>query len=307
MIEELKSIVAGFLSAEHGDAVRIFHGRGHRYPGLEHVCVDWYSPSVLITLFDEFDQLDELHRCIEESDRHQQVKSIVVQKRFERGAPALALKGVINEQLIVSEGKLRFEVHFGQHQNIGLFLDTRLLRDWLLNNSEDKNILNLFAYTCSLSVAALAGGASGVTNVDMSRPSIQWGEKNHRLNEQDMKKVKSIPHNVYKSWGRIHQFGRYDLVIIDPPTRQKGSFDVSKNYPSLIKRMTKLCNPGAEIIATVNSPFLDESFLPELFERHLPQSKLLGNMDVAPEFLDEFPERGLKIYRFLYEPDRAPL
>ncbi len=300
MDSELKNIIADFLAVEQTDVRRIFHGRGQRYPGLEHVCIDWFAPSILITLFNEFEQLEELHSHINEMDTQQQVGSIVVQRRFEKGAPATALKGTVSEELIVSEGDLRFEVHFGRHQNIGLFLDMRLLRDWLQKNCEDKNVLNLFAYTCSLSVAALAGGASSVTNVDMSKPSILWGEKNHRLNGQDLSRVKSIPHNVYKSWGRIHQFGRYDLIVIDPPTRQKGSFDVTKNYPSLIKRMSKLCNPGAEIIATVNSPFLDENFLLHLFERHLPQSRFVSTMEVAPEFEDAFPERGLKIYKFSY-------
>ncbi|MBT5509752.1 MAG: methyltransferase [Gammaproteobacteria bacterium] len=297
---ELKKIITNFLSEEQTDVRRIFHGRGQRYPGLEHVCVDWFSPSVLITLFNDYDQLEELASHINAVDIHQQVGSIVVQKRFEKGVPAIALKGAISEELIVSEGALRFEVHFGKHQNIGLFLDMRLLRDWLQKHSKDKNVLNLFAYTCSLSVAALAGGASSVTNVDMSKPSILWGEKNHRLNNQESDRVKSIPHNIYKSWGRTHQFGRYDLVIIDPPTRQKGSFDVTKNYPSVIKRMSKLCNPGAEIIATVNSPFLDENFLLDLFAKHLPQSQFVSTMEVAPEFEDAFPERGLKIYRFSY-------
>ena len=33
-------------------AVRLFHGRGRCYEGLEWINIDWYPPLVLITLYD---------------------------------------------------------------------------------------------------------------------------------------------------------------------------------------------------------------------------------------------------------------
>ena len=186
-------------------------------------------------------------------------------------------------------------------QNAGFFLDMRPLRHWLRQYSEGKNVLNLFAYTCSLSVAALAGGARQVVNVDMSKPSINWGIRNHELNSQDPRSVKSIPHNLFKSWGRIQQFGRYELLLIDPPTRQKGSFSAEKDYAAVLKKLHKLCEPGADIIATVNSPYLSGDYLPSLMQRYQSNIRLIGEMEASPEFVDKYPERGLKIFHF-----RAP-
>ena len=37
------------------DAQRLFHGRGHAYPELSHINVDWLSPVVLITLYEAVD------------------------------------------------------------------------------------------------------------------------------------------------------------------------------------------------------------------------------------------------------------
>lgn len=294
----LNETIKTFFSAEDVSARRIFHGRGQLYPGLEHICIDWFKPVVLITAYSEIADPSSLLEAILAADRFKLIKSVVLQKRYEKGAPVELLLGDELLQPVVKEAGLRFEVHPGAQQNTGLFLDMCPLRAWLQENSEGKNVLNLFAYTCSLSVAAMAGGASGVTNVDMSKPSIRWGEKNHQLNGQDLRRVKSIPHNLFKSWGRIKQFGRYDLVIIDPPTRQRGSFDVAVNYPAVLKKLSSMCTPGADVIATINSPFLDVDFLLQKFERFVPNGTYVGSINAAEEFADKYPERGLKIYHF---------
>lgn len=253
---------------------------------------------MLITAYAEFEGAEDLAAASLQADAHNQIVSIALQRRHEKGAPSEILHGTELGQLIVNEGPLRFEIHPGSQQNHGLFLDMRCLRSWLMENSRDANVLNLFAYTCSLSVAALAGGAQSVTNVDMSKPSIKWGEHNHLLNEQDPRRVKSIPHNIFKSWGKIKQYGRYNLVIIDPPTRQRGSFDAAKNYGAVIKKLRGLCLPNAQVVATINSPFLSSDFLLELFEKHIPDARYLGELPVAPEFADKYPERGLNIAHF---------
>lgn len=297
-IAPIEQSATSFLRTEQLDARRVFHGRGHLFPGLEHVCVDWYPPLLLITAYAEVEDVPRLTEALLQADVEGQIVTVALQRRYERGAPTEILHGTELSTLIVTEGKLRFEIHPGSQQNHGLFLDMRCLRSWLLEHSVDAKVLNLFAYTCSLSVAALAGGAQSVTNVDMSKPSIKWGEHNHLLNEQDLGRVRSIPHNIFKSWGRIKQYGRYDLVIIDPPTRQRGSFDAAKNYGAIVKKLRGLCLPQANVIATINSPFLSSDFLLELFERHIPAARYLGEMPVAPEFADQYPERGLNICRF---------
>jgi len=291
-----------FFRAQQPDARRIFHGRGRCYPGLEHVVVDWYAPVVLITVFDEFADCELLLEAIRESDGLDQIEGVVLQRRSELGAPSQLLWGKSAESFTVSEGGLLFEVYPGVRQNVGLFLDMRLLREWLRSKSTDRNVLNLFAYTCALSVAALSGGAKCVTNVDISKTIIAWGERNHGLNSQSLSQVKSIPYNVFTSWGRIKQFGRYHTVIIDPPTRQRGSFDARREYGALVRKLSRLCEPGADVLACLNSPFLPSDFLQGLFEKYAPDFEYQERLAVAPEFKDEDPERGLKILRFRYQP-----
>lgn len=294
----LEEKIREFLAQPQPEARRIFHGRGQCYPGQEHLCVDWYPPVLLISAYAPLTDDEATMQLIREADRHQQVDSVLLQNRYLQQSPSQLLYGESAQELIVLENDLRFEVHPGRRQNAGLFMDTRLLRGWLRENSRDCNVLNLFAYTCSLSVAALAGGASRVTNVDVSKTSIAWGKRNHELNGQDPRQVKMIPHNLFTSWGRIKQYGRYDLVIVDPPTRQRNSFDAEKDYGSVIRKLVKCCNPGARIIAALNSPFLGVEFLQQQFDRYMPEAEFIEHLPVAPEYEECEPDKGLKISHF---------
>lgn len=294
----LNEAIESFFAQPQAEARRIFHGRGQLYPGLEHICLDWYAPLVLVSAFDAVADPGLLVAKLLAADKNQQIQSIVLQRRYEQGAPAEALYGETLDNITVVESGLKFEVHPGRRQNAGLFMDMRLVRRWLIKNCRERNVLNLFAYTCSLSVAALAGGARSVTNVDVSKTSIAWGKRNHALNGQPSDSVCAIPYNLFTSWGRVKQYGRYDVVIIDPPTRQRGSFEAEKDYAAVVKRLGGLCNPGAEIIACLNSPFLQSSWMHALFEAHCPTAEFIERMAVAPEYPDREPEMGLKIFRF---------
>lgn len=287
-----------FFDQRREEPRRVFHGRGHMFEGLEHINLDWYPPVLLISGYQPITEVESLAEEILKLDVTGQIQCVLHQLRSSQGASSEQLFGESPEAFEVHEHGIRYEVQPGKNQNAGLFLDMRPLRQWLLERSEGKNVLNLFAYTCSLSVAALHGGARQVVSLDMSKPSINWGKRNHELNGHDMRRVHSLPHNIFKSWGKLQQLGRYDTLIIDPPTRQRGSFDAEKDYGAILKKLHKLVKPNADIIATVNSPYLGTDFLPNLMQRHQSKIRLIGEMPASPEFVDKYPERALKIYHF---------
>ncbi|MFQ3195563.1 MAG: 23S rRNA (cytosine1962-C5)-methyltransferase, partial [Colwellia sp.] len=172
------------------DCQRLFHGRGHTYPELSHVNVDWFLPVVLITLYQEVDEawLNEQVTAIKQLIPNCQ--SIQVQYRSRKFAPSEVLWGEDITELSAQEHGLKYHISLGKAQNSGLFLDMGNGRDWVKNHSEGRNVLNLFAYTCAFSVAAIAGGARQVVNIDMSKSSLSKGRENHKLNKQDASKVK---------------------------------------------------------------------------------------------------------------------
>ncbi len=282
---------------------RLFHGRGHAYPGLEYLTIDWYPPYIIVGVFGTHaskgwlqDLAGQLERLIPE------MQALTVQYRGGRKTACVDLLGCVPDEHIIREAGLSFVIHPKLNQNIGFFLDMAPARKWIKENSMACSVLNLFAFTCSFSVFAHAGGASNIVNNDMSKTMLECGRGNHLINNQELERVKFIPHNLFKSWGRVRQFGPYDLIIIDPPTNQRGSFVAEKDYGAVLKRIPQIAKPGAKIMACLNSPFLPRRFLQDQITRRAPQCQFLESIPAARSFREQFPDQGLKISVFRYRP-----
>jgi 23S rRNA (cytosine1962-C5)-methyltransferase len=228
------------------------------------------------------------------------VTGVALQQRQGRGTAAEVIWGEVPGELVVEEAGLKYLVQPLLNQNVGLFLDMAPTRRWLRNAAAGKRVLNLFAFTCAFSVAAIAGGAKRVVNNDMSKPSLDWGRRNHELNGHDLRLIRMLPHNMFKSWAKIRDAGPYDIVVIDPPTNQRGSFNAEKQYGQVLKRLVDFTAAGAEIVACLNSPFLNTDYLPGQMARWCPRATLIETMPASADFPEQFPDRGLKIYRFRF-------
>ena len=145
------------------------------------------------------------------------------------------------------------------------------------------------------SLAAIAGGAEQVVNNDMSKPALERGRANHRLNRHDLRRVRMVPHNLFKSWWKLNQLGPFDLVIVDPPTRQRGSFVAEKNYVAVMKRLPGLLAPAGRALVCLNSPFLGPRFIEEHMARRCPSLRLQRWLNTAPEFEESNGDAGLKV------------
>lgn len=287
-------------TAANSDARRLFHGRGHTYPDLEHLVINWLPPYLQITVYAPVAEA-ELRQLLDALlEIKPDIEGAVVQFREGRKTHCQIWHGTVPEEHVVNEAGLSFLVQPITNQNIGLFMDMSHVRAALAEQMPGKRVLNLFAYTCAFSVSALAHGASLVVNNDMSKNALEWGERNHALNQQDLRRVRMVPHNLFKSWWKIKQFGSYDVLIIDPPTNQRGSFVAEKSYGQVLKRIPDLANPGATILACLNSPFLESDFLKQQMQRWCPSAVFVRRLPLHPDFPDAFPERGLKVMEFSY-------
>jgi 23S rRNA (cytosine1962-C5)-methyltransferase len=282
------------------DARRLFHGRGHMFPGYEHLVVNWFPPYVQIAAYAEIKdtEVDELCEGLLRSDST--VEGIALQRRDGRRTETRIVVGDVPEEHVVTEQGLEFWVQPTRNQNVGLFLDMGHVRARLRRHMPNARVLNLFAYTCAFSVSALDAGASLVVNNDMSKNALEWGKRNHELNEQDLRSTRMIPHNLFKSWWKIRQFAPYDVIVVDPPTNQRGSFVAEKQYGQVLKRIPELAAPGAIVAACLNSPFLDTEFLKGQMQRWNPESVLLEQLPPHPDFPEKHPDRGLKVLLYQY-------
>ena len=289
-------------SATVSECCRLFHGRGHCYPGLEFINVDWLPPVCLITVYKEVDKkwLEQLVELLHKNFAW--CRSVQVQYRCRPNAPFEILWGEAIKQTVVVENSLKFSVNFGSTQNTGLFLDMKNGRQWVLENARDKRVLNLFAYTCGFSVAAISGGAQQVLNIDNNRSVLNKGRENHQLNHNELQNVQFQKLDIFKSWGRLKKQGPYDLLICDPPTYQVGSVNIQRDYKKIIARIPQWMRPDGQLLLCLNSPDLSDIFLQEQVEEHCPHCVFEEVISPPRVFSEAHEGKGLKTILFTYKP-----
>jgi 23S rRNA (cytosine1962-C5)-methyltransferase len=294
------------------DAARVFHGRGGMHPGCEQWVLDAYPPVFVLTSF------------APATDEELAAIGAALQARWAQIAPAgeplnwvfqhrgealraegrsetRLMAGAVPDPHVVTEGGARYRVHVLRGQNHGPFLDMaagrRWVRDFAAARRGDRyglKVLNLFAYTCAFSVVALQAGAKQVVNVDMSRGAIGIGQQNHQLNGLAAGAV-FLPHDIFSSWGKIQRSGPYGLVIVDPPSYQKGSFVATKDYARLVRRLPDLLAPGGHALLCLNAPELPAAFLQEQVQALAPELRWVERVANPAAFADQDPERALKV------------
>ncbi len=144
-------------------------------------------------------------------------------------------------EFVVHENDLKFIVNLSDYLDTGLFLDHRVTREMIRNESAGKKVLNLFCYTGSFSVYAAAGGANEVVSVDLSKTYLKWAQRNMELNGF----VSNSPLGVGGVHADVLQYlqtlppNYFDIVILDPPTfsnsrRMDEFLDIQRDHAKLI-------------------------------------------------------------------------
>lgn len=157
---------------------------------------------------------------------------------------------------VVHENGLQFWVNLTDYLDTGLFLDHRPLRKKVRGLSDGKTVLNLFSYTGSFSVYAVAGGAKHVTTVDLSNTYLDWAKDNFTLNGFDWKQHTFIKTDA-KAWLTEAASNQFDIIILDPPTISRSKmadtkFDVQLDQTELINHALRLLKPGGVLYFSTN-------------------------------------------------------
>lgn len=180
---------------------------------------------------------------------------VKVRKKHEQG-DQYARIAQHDAEMLVREGDLRFIVNLEDRIDTGLFLDHRTVRSYALQKCDAKRMLNLFAYTCSVSVAAAAGGAAGTTSVDLSNTYLDWGKRNFEANGLDPNEHRFFREDATR-WVHRNR-DSYDWIFINPPTfsrskMSKGAFNVHRDHERLLDGAMKRLSKNGEILFTTHA------------------------------------------------------
>ncbi|HCA50598.1 MAG TPA: SAM-dependent methyltransferase [Planctomycetaceae bacterium] len=171
-------------------------------------------------------------------------------------------------EIEVEENGLKFLVNLSDYVDTGLFLDHRETRMMVCNESLDKDVLNLFAYTGSFSVYAADGGAKSTTTVDLSSRYLDWAERNMELNGFTSAAHNYVQSDIREYLSSLPQEELFDLAIVDPPTFSNSKsteqdWVIQEHYPELLNSVLNRLRPGGIIYFSTNYRRFkfDESFI----------------------------------------------
>ena len=189
------------------------------------------------------------------------VKAIIVKTR--KGKTAQSKNGILIFGTKADDRIREFGVWYAHdlmmNRDASLYLDTRNLRKWAIENLKGKRVLNTFAYTGSLGVASQAGGARHVLQTDLSRKFLNVGKTSYTLNGFPIRKKDFQTGDFWSYINRLKRADeRFDCVFLDPPffaSTRKGKVDLLKNNTRLINKVRPLIEDGGYLIAINNALF----------------------------------------------------
>ena len=217
-----------------------------------HVVLSWYG--------ERWSETDEkmFERLAESVGRKLLVKFMAPKLKASAESVPLATRWT------VLEGEIKHQLRMDSGQAPGLFLDQRLQREWVRENSKGKTVLNLFSYTGGFSVAAVMGGATAVASVDSNKSMLNWARENFALNGLDADAHTFLCRDVVTFLDQaVSKAVKFDIVVCDAPSfsrSEKGLFKIEVELENLIKKSVELLAPGGELLFSLNaeSIFVDD-------------------------------------------------
>jgi 23S rRNA (cytosine1962-C5)-methyltransferase len=213
------------LFGEETTGYRLCSGESDGWPGL---VLDRYGETLVLKLYTAawLPRLDEVRELLALVVPHERLVL-----RLSRNLAAAAGEAGLQDGMVLSgpaldgcvvfrENGIRFEADVLHGQKTGFFLDQRDNRARVEKLAQGRAVLNAFSYSGGFSLYAARGGATSVTNVDISPQALESGQRNVALNRADPA-IRACPQEQVQAdvfdWLRATE-ARFDLAILDPPS-----------------------------------------------------------------------------------------
>jgi 23S rRNA (cytosine1962-C5)-methyltransferase len=265
-IEDLLESAIGFrevfFSDRHDEAFRLFNGFTEGCPELS---VDLYGKSIVIHNYaDKPDPASSAASAAERflTRRFDWLNAIVVKTRNSDDANerrGRVVFGAEPERRITENG-IRYAIDLSLNRDASFYLDTRNVRCWAKQSLKDKSVLNTFAYTGSLGVAAAAGGASHVVHLELNRKFLNVAKTSYTLNGFQIDKADFMTGDFWPLINRLKASGKlFDCVFLDPPiysATSKGVVDLARGYTRLINKVRPLIAHNGYLVVINNALYV---------------------------------------------------
>jgi len=206
------------LFDEHTNAYRCVHGESDGFPGL---VLDRYAHVLVLKLYTSA-WVQHLQQIIDLVRELIHPESIVL--RLSRNVRSELVDGqtlsgpAITKPVRFLESGLRFEADVVRGQKTGFFLDERENRRAVEGLAKDREVLNVFSFSGGFSVYAARGGATGVTDLDISPHALESAKRNLQLNGSKTAH-ETIQADAFDWLQKTER--KFDLIVLDPPSLAK--------------------------------------------------------------------------------------
>jgi 23S rRNA (cytosine1962-C5)-methyltransferase len=300
LIEKAVNARASLFDARHESALRLFNGFTEGNPDL---AIDLYASTFVIHNY--VDDPAQGNLLVEQAQQFLQDQLIwlhagIVKTRNGKTQEERRGKLLFGEKpdTKIKEHGIWYSIDLLMNRDASFYLDTRNLRRWLIENMQGKTVLNTFAYTGSLGVAALAGGAERVVQHDLNRQFLNVAKVSYTLNGFSIQKQDFVAADFFtlvSRFKRAHQ--TFDCVLIDPPffsTTSKGRVDQVNASARLINKVRPLVNDGGQLIAINNALYVSGKEYMQTLEDLCRDGYLkIKELIPVPEDLTGYPDTRL--------------
>jgi len=276
-----------FFDSRHESAFRLFNGFHEGHPDLT---LDVYQRTLLIHNY--ADDPSQNHFLIQQLAEYLQTKLDWLQACTTKTRNAKKPEEKCGQLLFgykpdrkIKEHGIWYAIDLTMNRDASFYLDTSHLRKWMLENMGGKSVLNTFAYTGSLGVAASAGGSSHVVQTDRSRRFLNLAKESYTLNGFPVNKRDFIVQDFFPAIAKFKSTSQlFDCVVADPPffsTTNRGRIDLINESARVINKIRPLVNDGGYLVSINNALFVSGREYMQML-RDLCQDGYLKIEDLIP-------------------------
>lgn len=170
----------------------------------------------------------------------------------------------------IREGAVRFAVDVREGHKTGFYLDQRAARAAVARTAAGREVLNCFAYTGGFGLAAAAGGAARVVQVDVSSAALRLARENaaRTFGGDAPCPVDYVEADVFAYLRQCRDANRsFDLIVLDPPKFADSRAAVARaarGYKDINLMAMKLLRPGGVLATFSCSGAMDETLFAQI-------------------------------------------